>query len=212
MRFGVGHSARDGHRMCRELTEQPAVHAPAADFADTVRLKVFTQRHRRLRTERGDRRKTVNLRNVLEDEAHPVAAALAVACAQRPREPLRIGPRHTSANEAAHDFGRRVALRFGVQCVAAEEVDLLELREEAGTGIAAGDALHFGDRQELARLDLIGEEFVTAVVVTRDHQNVAANAGMTCRGEPIRAAALDQLDESVLFGRQITLERVLLVG
>jgi len=75
-------------------------------------------------------------------------AALAVALVQRARQALDVGRRVSGTGEAAPDFGRHELDRFRVQRVAPEQVDLLQLREQSGTGVAAGDALHLGDRQD----------------------------------------------------------------
>ena len=115
---------------------------------------------------------------------------------------LGLGRRVPGADQAAPDFGGRARDGFRVQRVAAEKVDLLQLREQSGTGVAAGGALHLGDRQGFARAQPIRVELGPVVEMAGDDEQVAANALPAGRGEPIGAAALHQLHELVLVFRQ----------
>src|SRR5262249_26466175 len=90
--------------------------------------------------------------------------------------------------------------------------NLLEPREESRTGVAARDALHLVDGKEFLRLRSIREEFVAAVVVPRDDQHIAADAGAASRSEPVGATAPDQCDERILVRRKGSPKRFLLVG
>ena len=134
--------------------------------------------HRREPVERGD---------VHEDLLHPVARALRVPRAQEPRKTVGLRTRMPGAHEAASDLGGRALARLGVEGIAAEEIDLLGLREETGTRVAARDALHLVDGQEFLRLGPIREELVAAVVVARDDQHVAADV-LATRGCVLRYA------------------------
>ena len=84
--------------------------------------------------------------------------------------------------------------------------------EQPGAGVAARDAFHLVHRQELVRLRAIGEEFVSSVVVTGNHENIAANLPAARRFKPIGAAALHELDKLKLVRRQAPAKRGLLVG
>ena len=112
---------------------------------------------------------------------------------------------------AACDFGRRAYAGFGVQGIAAEQIDFLQLREQSRAGVAAGGALHLGDRQEFIRVEVLGEELL-AVEMAGDDQNVAADALPAGRSEPVRPAALHQLDELIFVLGEIAPERLLFVG
>ena len=114
-------------------------------------------------------------------------------------------------NEAASDLGGRALHRLGVQRIAAEQVDLLQLRKEARARIATRHALHLVDRQRFAGVDLVGVELVAAVEMTRDQQHVAAHTFAACGREPVKTPALDELDELVLVRRQIAAERLAFV-
>jgi hypothetical protein len=197
---------------CAEkLTEEPAVDAAGAHFARSVRLKIFAERRSRLRPQRRHRRKIRRISGTSLNTRRIRSRLLSPWPALSERASRSASARGIPAHEAAHDFGRRAAHRFGIERVAAEKIDLLELREEAGTGIAAGNALHFGDRQELACLEPIGKELVAAVVVAGDHEDVAANAGPARGSKPVRPVALDELDEPVLVSWHVPAERVLLI-
>jgi hypothetical protein len=108
-------------------------------------------------------------------------------------------------------FRRRALRRLGLQCVAAEEVDLLQLREQRRARRAAGHALHLVHRQRFVDVDARGIE-LGAREVPRDHQHVALHLLLARGPEPIRPAALHQLDELVIVRGQEALERLALVG
>src|ERR1700686_4868085 len=114
--------------------------------------------------------------------------------------------------KAAADLGGGALVGAGVQRVAAEEVDLLELREQSGTRSTARDALHLVDRQKLARLELVGEKLVAAVIVPGNDEDIAADALPARRFEPIRTASFDELDELKFVRRQALAKSFLLVG
>ena len=124
---------------------------------------------------------------------------------RRPRRPRRAPARRPARSP-------ELVIAFGAQRVASEEVDLPQALEQAGARVAAGRALELGDGQVLVGVDPIGEEHPDAIVMARYDQDVAADALATGGGEPIAAAALDQLDEAVAVGRQGATERVGLVG
>src|SRR6476646_249541 len=115
------------------------------------------------------------------------------------------------ADEAAHNFVRRPIQRIGIERVAAEQVNLLELREEPRTGVAARDTLHFGDRKRLARVYPVGVELVAAVEMTGDQQYVAANALAARRRQPVGPSPFHELDELVAIRRQAAPERFLFI-
>ncbi len=137
MRIDVGEPARHRHAGGREETDELAAHLAGRDFIRGRRLEVALQQRPGGAPERGLRREAVEHRHVLEDVAHPVAVALAVPLAQQPREPLGVGGRLARAHEAARDLRRCAAHGFRVERVAAEEIDLLQLREHARARIAA---------------------------------------------------------------------------
>jgi hypothetical protein len=114
-------------------------------------------------SQRRERREAVDHRHVGEEPAHVVAAGFRIALAQHACEALRLLGRAPRAHQAACDLGGSHVRGRGIQRVAAEEVDLLQVREEVGTGVAARDALHLVDGQRLARVDAIGIELVAAV-------------------------------------------------
>src|SRR5690242_16979497 len=116
------------------------------------------------------------------------------------------------AQQASDDFRRCGLHGFGIQRVAAEQIDFLELREESGTRVAARHALHFVDRQRLTGIDLVGIELVASVEMTRNEQYVAANAFATRGCEPVGTTTLDELDELVLVCGEVAPERLALVG
>jgi len=60
--------------------------------------------------------------------------------------------------------------------------------------------------------EVVREELVAAVVVPRDHQDVALDTATARRGEPVGTPVLDQLDELIFVGRQVARERHFLVG
>ena len=109
-------------------------------------------------------------------------------------------------------FSGRALVGPRIQCVATEEIDFFEVREQPRAGGAARHALHLVDRQILARHRLIREEFIAPVVVAGNDQDVAADVLTASRCQPIRPPLFHQLDELKLVGRQASSERLLLVG
>jgi hypothetical protein len=80
------------------------------------------------------------------------------------------------------------------------------LRKQPGAGFAASDALHFIDGQEFARVEAIRVELGATIEMAGDDEKIAADAGTACRGQPIGAATLNQLDELEFARRQIAAE------
>ena len=66
--------------------------------------------------------------------------------------------------------------------------------------------------EEFAVVEAVGVELGAVVEVARDDERVTGHAAVAGLLEPVRAAALHQLDEAVLVLRQPALEGVLLVG
>jgi hypothetical protein len=125
---------------------------------------------------------------------------------QRLRSPLGLGFRLPALDQRARDLRCDAVHALAVERVAAEHVDLLELREEARAGIAAGGALHFGNGQVLGDRQLIGEE-VVAIEVPRDDQHVATDLLLACSRKPVGPAPLDELDELVILVGKVTTKR-----
>ena len=98
-----------------------------------------------------------------------------MAPVQRARDPARIRRRVAGANEAAPDLRCHPLVGFGIERVASEEIDLLQLREQPGTGIAAGRPFQLGDRQRLAGRDLIRIEIGASVEMAGNDQDIATN-------------------------------------
>ena len=186
--------------------------ASAADVGNRRRMEVAAEKVRRRRAQRRDRGKAVDDRHVREDAAHAIAAAFAVQLVQRAREAPSVLGLVPGAHQASPDLGRGELDRVGTQRIASEEVDLLQLREQTGTRVAAGRALHLRDRKELARGDLIRIEFGAAVEMARDDEEIAAHALPAGRCEPIGTTAFHQLDELVLVRGQTLPEHFLFVG
>ena len=212
MRIGVGEARSDGHRGRREKAEELRADFAARNLGRGRHLEILFEERPGGAPERSLRREAVEHGHVLENVAHPIAVALAVALVQHARQTLGVGGRMARANEAALNLGRRAAHRFRVQRIAAEKVDLLQLRKQSRARVAARRALHFLDGQELGGVETIRVELVAAVEMPGDDERVAAHALMARRGEPIRPSALDQLDEAIVVARQVALENVLLVG
>src|SRR5262249_8051124 len=76
----------------------------------------------------------------------------------------------------------------------------------------AGHALHFVDWKVLLGLHILRVEFITAVVVTGDHEDVAVNPATACRSEPVGTAAFDELYELKLVWREVAPEGFHFVG
>ncbi|NNU42612.1 hypothetical protein [Ramlibacter montanisoli] len=185
---------------------------PLAHFAAAGALEVAVQDRARHGPERRDAGEAVDHGDVLEQQAHAVPAALAALLAQRAGEPrCLIGGTAFARVAACHLAGDGV-LRLRVHRVAAEEVDLLEVGEQAGAGAGAGHALQLLDGQEFVLLERIGEEHVALPVVARDDQHVAGHLGFARGRQPVLAVLLHQLDELVLVRRQELAEGLLLVG
>src|SRR5258708_31711408 len=142
------------------MRAQAPTDAAAADLAAPARSKVTAEHRGGRRSDGRLRREAVDHRHILEDETHAIATALAVTRAQRTGEPLGIGSRVSGASQTSFDLPRRALERLGIQRVAAEEIDLLELREQSRAGIAARGALQLVRGQELVRPQSIGIEFV----------------------------------------------------
>src|SRR5207302_1182931 len=127
----------------------------AADFAGSGRLKVATQEGGSRRSQRRNRRKAIDHRDVLEDETHAISAAFAVSRAQGAGQALGVSPRISGADQTAPDLGGSALERLRIHRVAAEKVNLLQLRKQSRTRVAARDSFHFRDRQILTNLQLI---------------------------------------------------------
>ncbi len=194
------------------MRAQAPTDSAAADLPAPARSKVTAQHRRGRRSDRRLGREAVDHRHILEDETHAIATALAVTRAQRPGKPLGVRSRVSGANQASFDLRRRALERFGIQRVAAEEIDLLELREQSRARIAARGTLQLVRGQELVRPQSIGIEFVVAVIVTGDDQHVAADFLLAGRRQPIGPSPLDQLDELKSIRRQAPSKCFLLVG
>jgi hypothetical protein len=82
--------------------------------------------------------------------AQPVAVALAITFAELGGQPFGIGGRLAGTQQAAHDLGRGHVPDFRLQGVAAEQVNLFELRKQAIAGAAASRTLQLVHGQELA--------------------------------------------------------------
>jgi len=115
---------------------------------------------------------------------------------------LRVARDACERREAAQHLARRRAHGLRVQRVAAHEVDLLELREKTGARFAARDALHLLDGQGFPIVEAIGVELRAAVEVSGDQEHVASHALLARAPQPVGPAALDELDEIVVRGRQ----------
>ena len=205
--------ATDGdHGLGGEVAEEPGTRAAAADLRQRRRLQVAAEQSRCGGSQRGDRREPIDDRHIREDPAHAIAAAFAVALIEGAREALGLRLRVSGADQAAPDFGRHALDRVRIQRVAPEEIDLLQLREQPGTGVAAGNALHLGDRQELAGSHLVRIELGAAVEMAGDDEHVAANALPAGRGQPIGTTSFHQLDELILTLGQALPEHLLFVG
>ncbi|MET0681819.1 MAG: hypothetical protein ABWZ29_00595 [Casimicrobiaceae bacterium] len=212
LRIGIDESAGDNHRAWGEMAEELLVHAAAAQFGRGRRIEIAVQQRRGGRPERRERGKAVDDRHVHENAAHVIPTALAMALIELARQPLRIGARASGSDEAPLGFGGRAGDRLRIQCVATEEIDLLQLREQSGTGLAAGRALHFGDRKRFTHGQPVGVELGPAVEMAGDDQQIAANALPASRSEPIPATALHQLDKLVLVFRQSLAKNFPFVG
>jgi hypothetical protein len=108
--------------------------------------------------------------------------------------------------------GRGVLARVGVEALAAEEVYLLQLREQVRARGAAGSALQLVDLEVLVLLQTVGIERVAGVEVSGDDQRVALDFLLARRPQPVGPALLHQLDEFVIPLRQARAEGLLLVG
>ena len=195
------HARRHRHSMDRELREQLLVDAAAADVVCRRRLQRAMQDRPGGRAEWGDGREAIDRRRADEYAAHHIAIAFRVGVDQRARDALGFGPWLPSVDQRLRDVRGHALHALAVQRIAAEHVDLLQVREHAGARAAARRALHLRDRQVLADLQLVGEE-VAAVEMTGDHQDIAFHLLLARRCEPVAAAVLDQFDEGeVLLGK-----------
>ena len=122
---GLGQSGRDGHRHGRKQRQKPRARLPGGDVANAAGLQKALEHRSRGAPERRLRREPVDDGHVLEDLAHPLAVASRMPLAQHLCELRGVRGRVAGPNEAASDFGGRALHRFGVQRIAAEQVDLL---------------------------------------------------------------------------------------
>jgi hypothetical protein len=212
LHVGIRRAACRRHRYRREEAQQLGARPTARNLARTAGLKVTLEDRPCGTPERRLRGEAVDDRDVLEDLAHPIAIRLRVTLAQDLREAFRVRRRMTRPNQRPDDLGRCALRGFRVQRVAAEEVNLLELREETRTGIAARRPLHLLDGQRFTGIYAVGVELVPAVEMPRNQQDIATDALPARGGEPIRATSLDKLDEIELIGRHAALEHFALVG
>ena len=165
MRIALGHTLCHRHPKRGEVLEQAATGAALSDLACAVGTEVTAQRHGGRWAKRRHRRKAVDHRDVLEHQSHAIAAALAVPGIQGSQLARSVLRRVPIAQQAAHDFSRRAGIGAGVERIAAEEMHLLQLGEQARAGVAARNTLELIDGQKFARLQLVCEELVAAVVV-----------------------------------------------
>src|ERR1700676_303423 len=128
-RVRIAQPAGDDQRVTGKLIKQLGACTAAADFPGSGRLEVAVQERGGHRSERRNRGKAINHRDVLEDEAHAISTAFAVPRAQSTRQAFGVSPRVPGADETAPDLGGRAPERFRIERVAAEEVTLLQLRE-----------------------------------------------------------------------------------
>jgi hypothetical protein len=136
------------------------------------------------------------------DSASRSESARATDCALR-------GSR-ARAHQPAHDLRHGALHGLGLQAVAAEEVDLLQLREEP----ARAAALHALDLVDLQGFPGIGPGGIElgAGEVSGDQEHIALDPFPARGSEPIGAAAFHQLDEFEALRRKETAERLALVG
>ena len=212
VRIRILQTGADGHGARRKKAEQLRTCAAGADLATRGRLKIAIEDGCRRRPQRRFRGKAIDDRNVLEDSAHPVAIAFAVPFVQHEGQALGVRRRVSGTDQTPLDLGRRTAHRFRVQRVAAEEIDLLQLREQSGARVAAGGPLHLVDGQKLARVQPVRVKLVAAIEVAGDDQQVAVDAFAARRGQPIRATALHQLHEIVFVRAKVPAEHFPFVG
>src|ERR1700694_431293 len=136
-RVRIAQPADYSQRVTGKLIKQLGAYAAAADLPGSGRLEVAVQEKGGRRSERRNGRKAIDRRHVLEDEAHAISTAFAVPRAQCARQAVGVGPRVPRADETAPDLGGRAPERFRIQRVAAEEINLLQLREQSRTRVAA---------------------------------------------------------------------------
>ena len=210
--FLVAHTASHGHGSRREEIEERRADAAAAELGGGARLDIAVENGCRCGSQRGLAGKAVDHRHVLEDGAHAIAVALRMQLVQLAHQTLGLGGRATGSREAAPDFGGCALPRAGVQRVAAEQVHLLQLREESRARVTARDALHLVDGQALARVEAVRVELAAVVEVAGDDQNVALNPLAARRCQPIGAAALHEFDELEIPGRKRAPQCLPLVG
>src|SRR5207248_9040324 len=120
----------------------------------------------------------------LEDEPHAIATAFTVTHAQCAGQPLGLRPRVPGADQTSPDLGGRAPARSRIQRVAAEKIDLLQLRKQSGTRIAARDALHLGNGEEFARLAPTRQEVVPADAVAGDDEDITSDSLAARRLQP----------------------------
>ena len=99
-----------------------------------------------------------------------------------------------------------------MQGIAAEKIDFLQLREQAGTRVAARGALHLLDGQRLANIQPIRVKLGAVIEMTRDEKNIAADILAASRCQPIGATALHQLDKLKIVLGQTPAKYFLFVG
>ncbi len=181
----ITHAAHRHHAVGRELAQHARAGTPVTDLAGLSPAEVAAEDCRRRGPDRRGAREAVDHRHAGEHAPHAVAAALAIR--------------------------RRVLRRVGIQALAAEEVDLLQVREEARARVAARGALQLVDLEEVVVLDLVGVERLAGVEMPGDNKDVALHAALAGAAQPIGAPLFHQLDELVLVLGQETAEHLALV-
>src|ERR1700730_2835167 len=123
-RVRIAQPAGYNQRVTGKLNKQLGACTAAADLPGSCRLKVAVQERGGRRSERRNRRKAIDYRHGLEDEAHAISPAFALRLAQRARQALGVSPRVPGSDQTAPDFGGRALERLRIQRVAAEEINL----------------------------------------------------------------------------------------
>src|ERR1700694_3552161 len=106
-RVRIAQPAGDNQRVTGTLLKQLGACTAAADLPGSGRLEVAVQERGGRRSERRNRRKAIDYRHVLEDEAHAISTAFAVLRAQCARQPLGVSSRVPGSDQAAPDLGGR---------------------------------------------------------------------------------------------------------
>ncbi len=184
-RVAVAHALHHHHVVEGELAQQLGI-GPSRRDRRPARGEVALDDGARGGAYRRRARESVDRGHVGEEPPHALAPALAVR--------------------------RRVLGRVGIEALATEEVNLLQLREEARARVAARGALELVHLEVLVLRDVVRIERVARVEMAGDHQRVALHAALARAREPVVAALLHQLHELVLAFRQVLAERLALVG